>query len=107
MTVHTARCVKIAIQANFSDKRVASRSFTISWPARSPDLNTCDSRLWDFFKDHVYQGHVNNLGDFKANNVHHVCFITTYMLHAAVDKPVVRFQHVVGRQDIHTEHIDM
>ena len=52
-----------AIQ-NVFDKRVTSRGL---WPARSPDLNSCDFYLWGTLKSKIYANNLHSLEELKQN----------------------------------------
>lgn len=67
---YTVRCVKNVIQANFFDEYVISRTFSISWPARSSDLNPYDFWLRYFLKDQVYHRRITNLANLEAGLFH-------------------------------------
>ena len=41
-TAHLARCERNVIQANFPDESVILCIFLLTWPTRSPSLNSCD-----------------------------------------------------------------
>jgi len=38
-----------------------------TWPARSPDLKSCDYFLWGYLKDRVYKPTPKTLDDLKVN----------------------------------------
>jgi hypothetical protein len=47
--------------------RVISRRGNIEWPARSPDLNTCDFFLGGYLKSKVYEKKSRPTEDLKQN----------------------------------------
>jgi hypothetical protein len=47
--------------------RVISWRGNIEWPARSPDLNTCDFFLWGYLKSKVYKKKPRTTEDLKQN----------------------------------------
>ena len=77
------------IQANFFNECVILHAFLIAWQARSPQLNPHHFCLWDFLKDHVFQGCVTNEADLKASIVCCVFLIPTDIFYMAIDNMVV------------------
>jgi hypothetical protein len=46
---------------------VISRRGNVEWPARSPDINTCDFFLWGYLKSKVYEKKPRTMVDLKQN----------------------------------------
>ena len=99
------RQVQRLLRETVTDERIISRNFTNPWPARSPDLNPCDFRLWGYLKDRVYQGHFRSLDDLKTSIQRHVAQIPRELLRETIDHVVLRMQHVVDASGAHTENI--
>jgi len=53
-TCHTARA-SMAVVSNLFHNHVIYRYGDIIWPARSPDLSTCDFFLWGYLKSQVFK----------------------------------------------------
>jgi hypothetical protein len=53
-TRHTARDSMAAVR-NLFPNHVISRYGDITWPARSPDLSSCDIFLWGYLKSQVFK----------------------------------------------------
>jgi hypothetical protein len=59
---------------------VISRRGNNEWPARSPDLNTCDFFSWRYLKSKVYKMKTRTKMDLKQNIKHKVATISPTML---------------------------
>jgi hypothetical protein len=53
-TCHTTRASMVVLN-NLFPNHVVSRYGVIMWPARSPDLSTCDFFLWGYLKLQVFK----------------------------------------------------
>lgn len=100
---HIALPVQALLRRNFSDDRVISRSFSTSWPPRSPDLNPCDFWLWGYLKSHVYKGNVPNLAVLKDRISQCVSNLQTNELRSAVECVVHRMQFLEQTDGGHIE----
>jgi len=45
--------------------RLISLRGDVGWPARSPDLSTCDIFLWEYLKEKVFKHRPRSLRDLK------------------------------------------
>lgn len=61
---HTAKTVRDFLNEKFPDKWVGKFGPT-PWPARSPDLTSCDNALWGIIKKHVQEERPNSVADMK------------------------------------------
>ena len=84
-TSHTA-CDSMAAVSNLFPNHVISRYGDITWPARSPDLSTCDFFLWGYLKSHV----------FKAPAPHTVQELKQWIQQEVKQIPVEMLQRVMG-----------
>jgi hypothetical protein len=66
--------------------RVISRRGNIEWPARSPDLNTCDIFLWEYLEGKVYEKLPRTTEDLKENFMDEAAAISPIMLQRVVQK---------------------
>jgi hypothetical protein len=62
-TAHTA-IYSINVSNEVLENRLISRGL---WPARSPDLNSCDFYLWGNLKDKVYSNNPQTLVKLKQS----------------------------------------
>jgi hypothetical protein len=60
--------------------RVISQRGNIEWPAKSPDLHTCDFFLWGYLKSKVYEKKPRTMVDLKQNIRDEVAAISPTML---------------------------
>jgi hypothetical protein len=76
---HTVRTAMRVLNQMFP-ARVISRRGNIEWPARSPNLNTCDFFLWGYLKSKVYEKKPRTTEDLKQNIRYEVAAISPTML---------------------------
>jgi hypothetical protein len=76
---HTARTAMRVLNEMFPT-RVISRRGNTEWPARSPDLNTCNFFLWGYLKSKVYGKKPRTAVDLKQNTRDEVAAISPTML---------------------------
>jgi hypothetical protein len=69
---------------------VISRRGNIEWPARSPDLNTCDYFLWRYLKIKVYKKKPRTTEDLKQDIREEVAAIPPTMLQRVMQKFLTR-----------------
>lgn len=62
---HYARSVRAYLDEEYPGRWIG-RSGTISWPARSPDLNPLDFFYWGAVKEKVYQKPIEDLAELRA-----------------------------------------
>jgi len=60
---HTSNIVQEWLASKFGQKFLAKDT----WPARSPDLKSCDYFLWGYLKDRVYKPMPKTLDELKVN----------------------------------------
>jgi hypothetical protein len=60
---HTATYSIFVLNEVFEDKLISRRL----WPARSPDLNSCEFYLWESLKDKVYSNNPHTLVELKQS----------------------------------------
>jgi hypothetical protein len=70
--------------------RVISRRGNIEWPARSPDLNTCDFFLWGYLKSKVYEKKPRTTEDLKQNIRKEVAAVPPTMLQRVMQNFQIR-----------------
>lgn len=61
---HTAKTVRDFLNEKFPDKWVGKFGPT-AWPARSPDLTSCDNALWGLVKKYVQEERPNSIPEMK------------------------------------------
>ncbi|GBM32291.1 hypothetical protein AVEN_78268-1 [Araneus ventricosus] len=95
-----ATSVKHLLSLHFGNDRIISCHFPTACPPRSPDLNSCDFRLWGYLKDIVYESPIANLSELK-NNITHTF---TKTLRSVVEHAVLRYQLIGENGGEHIEH---
>lgn len=70
--LHIALCVQQCLLLHFTNDRVISRVFPITWPSYSPELNRCDFRLRVHFKRSDL-GYLVTLADLKEGISKGIC----------------------------------
>jgi hypothetical protein len=81
--------------------RVISRRGTIEWPARSPDLNTCDFFLWGYLESKVYEKKPRTTEDLKQNIREEVAAIVPTMLQRVMQNFQKRLRERVDNNGRH------
>jgi len=76
---HTARAAMRVLNEMFPVCVISQRG-NIEWPARSPDLNTCDFFLWGYLKSQMYKKKPRTMVDLKQNIRDEVATISPTML---------------------------
>ena len=69
---HNSRDVREFLNNHFENKIIGPR-FTISWPARSPDLSPNDFFLWGHLKSKIYSGQTFQNLDQLKNRIQAEC----------------------------------
>ena len=84
------------LDSQFQDRVVSRRPVQgRDWPARSPDLNPCDSFLWGFLKSKVYCPRPATLGELKANIMMEVAALDPALLIKVVRSIRVRAERCI------------
>jgi len=81
--------------------RVISRRANIEWPARSPDLNTCDFFLWGYLKSKVYEKKPRTTEYLKQNIRDEVAAISPTMLQRVMRNFQKRLRECVDNNGRH------
>ncbi|GBM13533.1 hypothetical protein AVEN_24561-1 [Araneus ventricosus] len=76
-------------------------SFPAAWPPVSPDITPCDFWLWGFLKDNIYPKRPAPLPDLKDSIRRHVLDTPSDSLRSAVEKMVLRLEHIVEDEGGH------
>ncbi|KFM72655.1 hypothetical protein X975_11268, partial [Stegodyphus mimosarum] len=100
-----AHCVKQVLRHHFSNNRIISRQFPISWPPKSPNLNHCDFWLWRYPKAMVYCDPITCVSDLKESIQCHVHNIPQFMLLSTVEHVILHFQMVADNSGHYIEHV--
>lgn len=88
---HSARIVTNYLNNTFGDRWIG-RHGPIHWPARSPDLTTCDFWLWGYLKSKVYQRRVQNVEDLRERIIDAVENIAADMVQRSVHSALYKVQ---------------
>ena len=62
---HFALCVREFLDTKFRGRWIG-RGSDMPWPARSPDLSTCDNSLWGIVKQKISQLHLRTVEDLET-----------------------------------------
>lgn len=63
-TAHTTRDT-LNLIGEFFDRRIISRNTATPFPARSCDLTACDSFLWPYLKNSIFQQPIHDLHELR------------------------------------------
>ena len=90
----------------FNERIVASgypksKNKGIDWPPYSPDLKSCDSFLWSFFKDKVYPGNIKSIEDIKTAVQTVIESIDTSTLQRVIQNFAIRLRHIIATDGRH------
>jgi len=88
---HTATATREFLNAKFSDRWVGKYG-PISWPARSPDLSSCNNALWGMLKPNVMSAKFRTKEELKDIITQEINHIDTSTLQAIHDRTFRRMQ---------------
>ncbi|XP_025266325.1 uncharacterized protein LOC105254594 isoform X2 [Camponotus floridanus] len=91
---HTANETMTVLRKMFGN-RLISRTASLSWPPRSPDLSVCDFFLWGYLKSRVYETKPKDLEELKTEIRRHAAAIPKSMLEKVYDSFVKRLENCV------------
>ncbi len=77
---HTAKLSMNALKQLFPGRLISSKGGDILWPARSPDLTSCDFFIWSFVKAYVFKKNPQNMNDLKRYVIEAFNSLTPEML---------------------------
>jgi hypothetical protein len=84
------------------EDRLISRGL---WPARSPDLNTCDFYLWGNPKDKVYSNNPHTLVELKQRIRETISSIEVSELELVSNNLFKRLEACLRAEERHFEHL--
>jgi hypothetical protein len=96
---HTSNIVQEWLASKFGQKFLAVGT----WPARSPDLNSCDYFLWIFLKDRLYNLMPKTLDDLKINIEREIRNIKQDVLKSTFLNFRKRLNLIIEAKDCHIE----
>jgi transposase len=99
-TAHTSRATMAVLRSLFPG-RIISRFGDIPWPARSPDLSSCDFFLWGYLKSRVYENKPRTLNELKNAIRHHISQIDPLLLQRVEDSYRLRLQQCIDENGHH------
>ena len=102
---HSAKAVTQLHKRHFRNNWVISGHCPTSCPSRSPDLNPCDFRLWDYHKNVAYSGPIANLAELKTRITQHISNVTPETLRFVVEHDIYLFQIVAENVGKHSEPV--
>ena len=79
-TAHTARISLNVLRRMFPGRLVSLRD-DLGWPARSPDLSSCDFFLWGYLKEKVFKRRPHTLPQLREQIIEEVNAICVNMLY--------------------------
>jgi len=82
-------------------QHVISRGGNVPWPARSPDLSTCDYILWGYLKSRVFICKPRTIAELKQSIKEEIVAIPEHMTRRAMENLGVRLEQCLrngGRQ---------
>ena len=80
------------MKCHFRIAGIISCHFPTALPSRLPDLNPCDSWLWDYLKDFVFSILIAHLAKMKTLTARHILNVTPKTLQSVVEHAASRFQ---------------
>lgn len=101
---HTAKETMTVLKSMFGN-RLISRTASLAWPPRSPDLSVCDFFLWGYLKSRVYETKPKDLEELKAEIRRHAAAIPKSMLEKVYDSFVKRLENCVKNKGNHLSDI--
>ena len=88
------------LREHFPERLISIRG-DLEWPARSPDLSSCDFFLWGFLKSRVYVNRPRTLQDLKANIQAEIANITVATLERVMGNARNRFMQCIENGGCH------
>jgi len=98
-TAHTSSASIAVLREHFPERLISIRG-KLEWPARSPDLSTCNFFLWGFLKFRVYMNRPRTLQDLKTNIQKEITNITPAMLTRVTTNARNRLNNVFRMGDV-------
>lgn len=101
---HNAADVRQFLQETFPNKWIG-RGGPVAWPARSPDITSCDFFLWGFVKSKVYDTPPTTAEDMQQRIVAAFREITPQMLNNVEQSFKKRIRLCIDENGRHFEHL--
>lgn len=99
-TAHTAN-MSMHVLRDLFPNRLISRFGDIPWPARSPDLSSCDYFLWGHLKQKVYETRPATTEDLKVRIREEIAAITPALLRRVSDNFSARLRVCIENDGRH------
>ena len=99
-TSHTAR-ISMNILRGLFPNRLISRYGDIHWPARSPDLSSCDYFLWGYLKSKVFEARPATIQELKERIQAEIHAITPAVLRRVSENFRTRLTQCVQNKGRH------
>ncbi|KZC12505.1 hypothetical protein WN55_04312 [Dufourea novaeangliae] len=103
---HYAAAVRNWLNETFQNRWVG-RGGSVNWPARSPDLSSCDFFLWGHLKGIVFQTPVENLNNLRRRITNACTEITQEMLKNTEAAFIRRLEKCIYNNGGHVEGVSI
>jgi len=103
-TAHTTRA-SMSILREMFPQHVISRGCNVPWPARSPDLSSCDYFLWGYLKSRVFISKPRSIAEIKHSIKVEIAVIPEQMTRRVMENLGVRLKQCLRNGGRHLSDI--
>ena len=103
---HTAHISRQFLNEKFPDRWIGKFSDT-PWPARSPDLTSCDNALWGILKPRIIAHNATTVDELKAATTEEFANFDRETLKLINDRTFRRFQICIDNNGLQVDPFDI